>query len=136
MKFKWDADLEEFMRMFRILILGSRILHPSPLNNFSTVVFWVVLLTQIREVSFFLNYSWIVNILSILLNLITLFFIQKIDIIANRAAFNLFSQSSIQSSKCNLICDYCVDNDYELLIYPSYFQKYSTCFRNQDQLCI
>ncbi|AFN83180.1 phospholipid-translocating P-type ATPase [Encephalitozoon romaleae SJ-2008] len=60
-------------------------------NYFSIVVFLVVLSTQIREISFFVIYSWIAIALSIALNFITLFFIQELDVTANNAAFNLFS---------------------------------------------
>lgn len=60
-------------------------------NYFSIVVFLIVLFTQIREISFFVVYSWVAIILSIALNFITLFFIQEIDATANNAAFNLFS---------------------------------------------
>lgn len=60
-------------------------------NFFSIAVFCIVLFTQIREISFFVVYSWIAIGLSISFNLITLFFIQEIETTANRAAFNLFS---------------------------------------------
>lgn len=60
-------------------------------NYFSIVVFWIVLFTQVREISFFVVYSWIAIALSIALNFVTLFFIQELDATANRAALNLFS---------------------------------------------
>ncbi|KMV65987.1 P-type ATPase [Encephalitozoon cuniculi EcunIII-L] len=60
-------------------------------NYFSIIVFWVVLFTQIREISFFVVYSWIAIGLSIALNFITLFFIQELDVTTNNAALNLFS---------------------------------------------
>ncbi|KAH9411241.1 phospholipid-translocating P-type ATPase [Ordospora pajunii] len=60
-------------------------------NYFSIVVFWVVLATQIREISYFVVYSWIAIALSIFLNFVTLFYIQEIDSTANNAAMNLFS---------------------------------------------
>ncbi|ADM11693.1 phospholipid-translocating P-type ATPase [Encephalitozoon intestinalis ATCC 50506] len=60
-------------------------------NYFSIVVFLVVLSTQIREISFFVVYSWIAIALSVILNFVTLFFIQELDATANNAAFNLFS---------------------------------------------
>ncbi|KAM0671598.1 P-type ATPase [Ordospora colligata] len=60
-------------------------------NYFSIIVFWVVLATQIREISYFVVYSWVAIALSIFLNFVTLFYIQEVDSTANNAAMNLFS---------------------------------------------
>lgn len=60
-------------------------------NFFSVIVFCIVLAAQIRDISYYVVYSWIAIFMSIFLNFVTLFFIQEINEEVNKAAYNLFS---------------------------------------------